>query len=205
MYIPPRFQVTDKNVAADVIAAHAFGLLVTANAEGPFATPLPFVYRREEGEFGTLYGHVARANPQWRQFDGNTPALATFMGPHGYISPKWYESKQAVPTWNYVTVQATGKPRLLDDPEARIMLDRLSAVFETDPDPWSMAAQETDFIRGKIKGIAGFALPVAKLEIKAKLGQDRPRADSISVAATLRRKGNAALADYMEKAAQKSE
>lgn len=202
MYVPPRFVEPDKSVAARLFAAHPFGILVSTTAEGPFATWLPFVFRKDEGENGTLYGHVARANPQWRSFDGKTPALAAFIGPHGYVSPTWYETKQAVPTWNYVAVHATGAPRVLEDPEARVMLDRLSAAFEQGPDPWSMATQDAEFIRSKIKGIAGFALPIAKLAIKSKLGQDRPPADSIGAAAGLRRAGNADLAQLMEEAAR---
>jgi transcriptional regulator len=202
MYVPSRFASNDAAFAARVIAENAFGLLITCGAEAPQATPIPFLYRRDEGEFGTLYGHVARANPQWRAFDGKTQALATFLGPHGYVSPLWYAAKEAVPTWNYVAVHATGIPRLLDEPETRVLLDRLAASFEDARAPWTMASQSAEFIRAKIKGIAAFALPVAKLEAKAKLGQDRHRADSLGAVRALRERGNLALAELMERAAQ---
>ena len=202
MYVPSRFASADTTFAAKIIAENAFGLLISRGQDAPFATHMPFVYRKDEGEHGTLYGHVARANPQWQSFDGKTQALATFLGPHGYVSPLWYETKEAVPTWNYVAVHATGAPRLLDEPETRVMLDRLTASFEDGAAPWSMASQSADFIRAKIKGIAAFALPIAKLESKAKLGQDRKRADSLGVARALRQRGNTTLADLMERAAQ---
>lgn len=201
MYIPGHYVESDKAIAAQLIADNAFGLLITngTDAAAPFATPMPFIYRKDEGEFGTLYGHVARANPQWRGYDGKVQALAAFMGPHGYVSPTWYAAKQAVPTWNYAAVHATGAPRLIPDPEARAMLDEMVAFFEDPKNPWSTATQSSDFIQTMIRGIAAFAMPVATLQIKLKLSQNRQAADRIGVAAGLRSAGNPVLADMVEK------
>jgi len=204
MYVPAHFAEEDKAIAAEIMAENAFGLLVIngVGKDAPFATPMPFLYRSSEGPLGTLYGHMARANPQWRGFETGAQALATFMGPHGYVSPAWYATKPAVPTWNYVTVHALGTPRLLDEPETRLMLEGLVATFEDKDSSWTMAVLSADYIRSMVKAIVAFALPIAKLETKRKLGQNRSRADSLGAAAGVRRSGNDTLATLMEKAAK---
>src|SRR5262245_50441328 len=132
MYVPKHFAEDDPARIASLIDAHEFATLFTGGEEGPFATHLPLLLDPSRGERGALIGHVARANPHWRRFDGRQ-ALAVFAGPHAYVSPRWYKAAPAVPTWNYVAVHATGRVRAVEDPAAlRAILDRLAARHEGD-------------------------------------------------------------------------
>src|SRR5262245_24231491 len=98
MYFPASFAETDPGKLHDFIEQHSFGTLVSQVDGLPFATHLPFLLERTSGPHGTLVGHTAQANPQWRELAGQT-TLAIFSGPHAYISPTWYEAEQVVPTW----------------------------------------------------------------------------------------------------------
>lgn len=177
MYIPEPFAETDRETLFDLIEAHAFGLLVTAEDGVPVASHIPFVLDRAAGEHGTLQAHLARANPQWRGFDGETQVLCVFSGPHAYVSPGWYDpANPAVPTWNYAVVHAYGVPRIVEDPAlVRAQQEALVARFEAGrPEPWTMASQRPDYIAGMLKGIVAFEIPVTRLEGKFKLNQNHP-------------------------------
>src|ERR1700677_1757380 len=100
MYIPTAFAESDPTKLHDFIEQHSFGLLVSQVDGQLFASHLPFLLERTTGSHGCLVGHMARANPQWKQITGQN-SLVVFSGPHAYISPTWYESEQVVPTWNY--------------------------------------------------------------------------------------------------------
>src|SRR5437879_1488408 len=114
MYLPKHFEVTDEEKVNAVMLEHSFATVVTQGDGGLFASHVPVVFRPERGARGRLEGHVARANPHWRHFVPEREALVIFQGPHAYVSPSWYETKPAVPTWNYVAVHAYGRPRLLE-------------------------------------------------------------------------------------------
>ena len=123
MYTPPAFRDEDRTSLLKTIRAARLATFVTATVEGPLATPLPLFIDENEGEHGVLYGHLARANPQWRvPAVGN--GLAIFAGPDAYVTPSWYAVKQetgkVVPTWNYATVHASGPAEFFDDP-ARLL------------------------------------------------------------------------------------
>ena len=154
------------------------------------ATPLPLFLAMEEGPYGTLYGHLARANPQWRLPPAGE-AMALFMGPDAYVSPSWYPSKQehhrVVPTWNYVTVHAYGTAEFYEDPDRLLALvTRLTERHESPrPAPWAVSDAPSDFIRGQLKGIVGLRLPIARLEGKRKLSQNRNAEDRAGVRAAL--------------------
>lgn len=208
MYVPEPFAISDPTLAAEIMRQHGFALLVTAPGGLPRATHLPFLHEPEPAPHGTLFAHMARANPQWRDFarlaaeDGE--ALVIFQGPHGYISPNWYEPGPAVPTWNYVAVHAYGLPRLIEDPAAvRAHQERLVETMEANSEtPWSMAAQEDKYIRRMLRGIVAFEMPVTRLEAKAKLSQNKSAADRRGVVAALEaggRPGNRELAETMRK------
>src|SRR5262245_32355226 len=138
MYIPTAFAELDLTRLHDFIEEHSFGLLVSQVDGVPFATHLPFLLQRTTGSQGTLVGHVARANPQWRQAAGQN-ALAIFSGPHTYISPTWYEAEQVVPTWNYTAVHAYGRVQVVEGEGALLdIVQRLVRVHEQAmPRPWS--------------------------------------------------------------------
>jgi transcriptional regulator len=196
----------DTAAVAGVIQNYSFALLVTAPGGVPRATHLPFVYEPEPAPHGTLFAHMARANPQWRDFAGlaeaGGEALVVFQGPHGYVSPNWYGPGPAVPTWNYVAVHAYGPPRLIED-EARVRAqqERLVESFEAGgATPWSMAGQDDKYIRRMLRGIVAFEIPVARIEAKAKLSQNKSESDRRSVVAGLEaagRPGDLELAETM--------
>ncbi len=182
MYVPEAFRLSDPRRIAEVMRAFDFALLVTAPDGQAQASHLPFLYDPDAGPNGTLHAHMARANPQWRDFaalaERGQEALVVFQGPHGYISPTWYgEGPPNVPTWNYVAVHAYGLPRVIEDAgETRALLDRLVAVQESGLTPqWSTAGLGDTFMAGMLRGLVAFEIPVARLEAKAKLSQNKAR------------------------------
>ena len=200
MYVPPHFSESDLGHLHEVIRHNAFGV-VTSLVDGHLmATHLPFLIDPDRGPNGTLLAHMARANPHSKGFDGVTEALVVFSGPHGYISPNWYEKGPAVPTWNYVAVHAYGVPVLRDDPaETRAHLGQLAAIYEAGRDrPWRIEDQPADFIDRLVPRVIAFEIPITRIEGKFKLVQNRSAEDRRRVANALRAEGETALADATE-------
>jgi transcriptional regulator len=200
MYIPQHFGDDDLAHLHAVIRANAFGV-VTSTLDGHLmATHLPFLIDPHRGPNGTLLAHMARANPHWKGFDGTAEALVVFSGPHGYISPNWYERGPAVPTWNYIAVHAYGVPVLRDDAaETRAHLGQLAAVYEAGrAEPWRIDDQPKDFIDRLVPGVIAFEIPITRIEGKFKLSQNRSDGDRRGMVAALRAEGETALADAMD-------
>lgn len=189
MYTPPAFREDDLGAIHAAMRAVHLATLVTSAPEGLTGTPLPLFLDPDEGEFGTLHGHMARANPQWRA--GTVEGLAIFMGPDAYVSPSWYATKaetgKVVPTWNYVAVHASGPVEFYDDPVRLLdVVTRLTALHEdARPDPWAVTDAPEAFVRSQLRGIVGVRMRIARLEGKRKLSQNRPAADRAGVAAGL--------------------
>lgn len=190
MYTPPAFRDDDDASIRATIRAARLANLITATTDGPMATPLPLYLDESEGDHGVLYGHIAKANPQWQA----TPigdALAIFMGPEAYVTPSWYATKQetgkVVPTWNYVTVHAHGPVEFFDDAERLAgVVTRLTDLHETPrPKPWAVSDAPADFIAAQLKGIVGLRIPVRRFEGKRKMSQNRAQSDRAGVAAGL--------------------
>jgi transcriptional regulator len=163
---------------------------VTATADGLIATPLPILLDDTEGAHGVLYGHVARANPQWRSAPV-AEAMAIFMGPDAYITPSWYATKQetgkVVPTWNYIAVHAYGPVEFFED-AARLLdvVTRLTELHEGPrADPWAVTDAPADFVRAQLRGIVGLRMPLARIEGKRKMSQNRSAEDRARVTAGL--------------------
>jgi transcriptional regulator len=192
MYIPPAFRVEDAGKLAAFIRCHSFATLVTHDGSAPFASHLPMLYRPEVGSRGTLVSHMARANPQWRHFAPGREALVVFHGPHSYISPSWYQTVPAVPTWNYAVVHAYGVPAVFSEHERVVSLLRESvSTYETPREqPWPGTLPD-DFRDKLIKAIVAFEIPVTRIEGKFKLGQNRPPADIQGVFEALFHSGDA--------------
>jgi transcriptional regulator len=177
--------------------------LVTWSAEGPEANHVPLLLDAEAGPRARLLGHVARANPLWREHPEGVDVLAIFHGPGSYISPSWYASKseagKVVPTWNYVSVHARGRLRVVDDPLwIRAQLDGLTAQNERGLEhPWRVEDAPADFIAGLIAAVVGIEITISTLQGKWKVSQNRPFADRVSVAAALRRGGDETMADLV--------
>jgi transcriptional regulator len=193
MYIPKAFAVLDRDALHDFIEAHSFATLVTTRDRAPFATRLPLILAREASAHGTLIGHVARANPHWRSFDGHSQALAMFDGPHAYISPNWYITSPAVPTWDYATVHAYGVPRIIEDTgRVEAIVDRLVAIHEAElPQPWSAREAPTEFKSNLLRAIVGFEMAIDRIEGKFKFAQNRPREDQLAMLDKLASSSNA--------------
>lgn len=193
MYQPAhrKFEVEDPVALLAELCAVVPATLVTHGPKGFRASILPMLFDPDDGPHGTLRGHVARGNPQWREIeasitaagDGAGEALAIFDGPDAYLSPAWYEEKRltgkVVPTWNYVTVQAHGTVTTRDDPDWLIPhVARLVERHEAGRrDPWALTDAPDDYIRTQAGAIVGLELHITRLEAKAKLSQNRSEAD----------------------------
>ncbi|MFO0995959.1 MAG: FMN-binding negative transcriptional regulator [Alphaproteobacteria bacterium] len=188
MYLPGHFREDDLASMHAVMREHDFALLV-AELEGRIeAAHLPVLLDPARGERGTLLAHMARANPLWRSFSSGREAIVVFQGPHAYVSPNWYATPGSVPTWNYLAVHAYGMPRILDDErDVRALLDRLVEVQEHGlPKPWR-AADYPKVVDAMLPGVVAFEIPIARLEGKWKLSQNKSRADRDALIQTFER------------------
>lgn len=190
MYIPPAFRETDLRAIHATMRACRLPTLVTSTAEGLVATLLPLLFDADEGEHGTLYGHLAKANPQAR-LAAQGEAMVLFQGADAYVTPAWYENKpidgKVVPTWNYVAVHAYGPLEIFDDAERlRAIVGRLTDAHEAGrAEPWAVEDAPADFIASMLKGIVGIRLAVTRFDAKTKMSQNRKPADRAAVAAGL--------------------
>jgi transcriptional regulator len=190
MYVPPAFREDDLAALHVTMREARLANLVTATDEGLVATPLPLFLAPEEGPYGTLYGHLARANPQWR-LPPTGDAMALFMGPDAYVTPSWYAAKlehgKVVPTWNYVAVHAYGPAEFFEDPDRLLeVVTRLTNLHEQSrAEPWAVTDAPASFIRAQLKGIVGLRLPITRIEGKRKMSQNRSAGDRAGVAAGL--------------------
>jgi transcriptional regulator len=200
MYQPPHFREDRIEVQHDLIRRHPLGLLVTAGPGGLMANPIPFLIYADGSDFGTLRAHVARGNPQWRELSAVEECLVVFQGPQGYVTPSWYATKRetgkVVPTWNYITVHAWGRPRAIEDAGwLRRQLEDLTASQENRrAPPWAVGDAPEPFIQSQMKGIVGVEIPVSRIEGKWKVSQNRPEADRAGVVAGLASEGEEAEA-----------
>ena len=200
MYVPAAFAEPDLAKLHDFIERNSFGLLTSLVDGLPFATHLPFLLDRADGPHGGLTCHVARANPQWRQAQGQT-ALAIFSGPHAYVSPTWYEAEPTVPTWNYVAVHVYGRVEVVEDEVAlREIVGRLVGVYEAAmPKPWALGG--STYVDRLLGQIVGLRLRIERIEGKWKLNQNHPIDRRRKVVEALRRRGGEdalAIAALME-------
>ncbi len=190
MYTPPAFREDDPAILRRIMRDARLATLITATEEGLVATPLPLLLAETEGEFGTLYGHVAKANPQWK-LPTTHDALVVFAGAEAYVTPSWYATKQehgkVVPTWNYEAVHAYGPVEFFEDEERlRDVVTRLTELHEKSREqPWAVTDAPDAFIGTQLRGIVGLRLPIVRLQGKRKMSQNRPEADRIGVAAGL--------------------
>ncbi len=191
MYTPKHFTVDDDEILHAVMRENSFAIMVTAVDGATTATHLPFSLDTGTAGHGVLQAHMARANPQWEAFADGIEAMVVFQGPHTYISPTWYETVKAVPTWNYVAVHAYGRPRVIDDPDTVLAtMRRLVGEYETpDTGPWDMDTLPEKFLNAMVRGIVAFEIPIERLEGKFKLSQNRPDGDRERVAAELKSVG----------------
>jgi transcriptional regulator len=217
MYLPAAFAESDPAVCAGLIRAHPLGLLITPSRSGPdpaaarsvSANPIPWHLDEGAGTDPTgwrLVGHVARANPVWRDADAAAEALVVFQGPQAYVSPAWYPGKRehgkVVPTWNYATVQVRGRLVIHDDPAwLHALVSRLTDHHEAAmPTPWAVDDAPSDYVQQMLAAIVGVEIEVTAVTGKFKLSQNRGRADQEGVEqglSTLDTPGSQAVARAM--------
>jgi len=184
VYIPEHFRVHDHADAIAFMQANPFAILVSSTDEGPFATHVP-VSVREVGEQLLVRGHVAKANPHWRHLEQHAGCLTIFHGPHAYVSPSNYSTRENVPTWNYGAVHVYGNARLFASAEElREMLHELIGTFE--PAYGGQWASLSESYRQRmLSHIVGFEIAVTKIEAKFKLSQNRTREEQTNVILSL--------------------
>jgi transcriptional regulator len=178
LYIPQAHLVEDRKFLHDFMDEYAFVDLITREPELRI-THIPAILSRTAGQYGTIYGHISRQNEQAKAFDGKQQAVIVFRGPHGYISPTWYQNRQTVPTWNLAVVHATGRLNPVTDPKAlHDFLGRLIGKFESyEGTDYDFAKLPDSYVSGMLKGIVGFEMQIEQLEGKFKLGQERNETD----------------------------
>jgi len=210
MYLPSHFREDRVPVLHALIRAHPLATLVTLGPDGLTADHIPMEIE-PGGPLGVLRGHVARANPVWQSARSDVHALAIFQAAQGYVTPAWYatkaESGKVVPTWNYAVVHASGPLRAIDDPAwLRGFVTRLTDHHEGQrPDlrgaePWRVTDAPDDYVERQLGGIVGIEIPLARLEGKWKMSQNRTAEDRAAVVAGLRAAGDPAslaLADLV--------
>ena len=201
MYTPEQFKVSDLPTLQADMQRWNFATLITPDVdEGLQVSHLPLLLDRGRGRFGVLAGHMAKANPHWKAFSGSRESLAIFHGPHGYISPRWYVSETAVPTWNYVAVHAFGTPRLVEGSEG--MKAHLNALIRhhegTGEESWRSDGLPADTFAALLKGIVCFEMPITRIEGKAKLGQNRSQDDVLGAIRGLQEEDGAANRELIE-------
>ena len=176
LYCPPAQAFSGQHAMHDFIEQHSFAALIT---QPFFCSHLPWLLKRDEGEQGVLYAHLARNNPHVDSLHGQQ-ALITFNGPHAYISPRWYQSKQAVPTWNYAVVQVQGKAELLDEKQTLVILEQQVETYESEPAA-ALMKMPAQYRQQLASAIIGIRVPIEQLAGKMKLGQQRSAADQQGV------------------------
>lgn len=208
MYLPKHFEETRVEVLHELIHAHPLGALVALTPSGLAANHVPFEVEPEPAPFGTLRGHVARANPLWREFARDVEVLAIFQGPGTYVSPAWYPTKRetakVVPTWNYAVVHVHGPLRVIEDRAwLRAFVEKLTNRHEAGrPDPWTITDAPAEYIEKQLGAIIGLEIPITRLVGKWKVSQNRPDQDRAGVVEGLLREGGpdaAAIADLVRR------
>ncbi|MCC7410080.1 MAG: FMN-binding negative transcriptional regulator [Gammaproteobacteria bacterium] len=197
MHIPTDFEESRLPVLRALIDAQPLGALVSSGPNGLEANHVPFLVDPDPVPFGTLYGHVARANPIGRPGAVSGEVLVIFQGPEHYVSPGWYPSKRetgrVVPTWNYAVVHARGVLRLIEDAGwLRHCVTRLTDRHESGrAQPWQVTDAPAEFVERMLAAIVGIEIAITALSGKWKMSQNRPRADRVGVAAGLRAEATA--------------
>jgi transcriptional regulator len=197
MYSPPYNRVEDRREIVAFMRTNNFPVLVTGLGGVLHASHLPAMIQ-EEGERIVIDMHMAHANAQWREFF-DEEVMVIFTGPHAYISPRWYEETERVPTWNYAAVHAYGVPRIIDDKAAKHASQR-RLVAAMDPE-WlpKFDALDAKYVSGMLNGIVNFQIPVTRIETRWKLSQNRGRREMELIIAALEQQGEGALAALMRK------
>jgi transcriptional regulator len=188
MYSPPYNQVKDRTELVRFMRANGFPILVTGTGGVLHASHLP-VTVHEQGERIVIDMHMAKNNPQWKEFFDDE-AMVLFSGPHAYISPRWYADEERVPTWNYAAVHAYGVPEIISDKKEKAASQR-RLIESLDPQ-WlpKHDALRQEYVDMMLDGIVNFTIPVARIETRWKLSQNRGGREMELIAAALENSGD---------------
>ncbi len=191
MYSPPYNRVEDRRELLEFMRANSFAILVTATDGTPVASHLPVTVADGEGGM-VIHSHMAKNNPQWQEFFEDQ-VMVVFAGPHAYVSPRWYEEQERVPTWNYAALHAYGKVKVTADRKVKLAAQR-ALVAELDAQ-WLPAfdALRPDYVEGMLAGIVTFDISVTRLETRWKLSQNRGRREQELIAAELERSDDSSV------------
>lgn len=179
MHIPSIFKQDNPEYLHDIIINYPFASLITYSESGLDANHIPFVLQQSK-EKNTLQGHIAKANPVWKNLSNQSEVLVIFNGPNCYISPNHYPTKKengkAVPTWNYIAVHIKGTLSLIHDPNwNRDMLDKLTSQHESkNENPWSIADAPDNYIQKMLPAIVGLEIEIKSINGQWKLSQNQP-------------------------------
>jgi|SRR5450631_1733378 transcriptional regulator len=205
MYLPAHFEESRPAVLDALMRAHPLATIVTLTGAGMVANQVPLLAAAAASGRGILRGHVARANPMWRDALAGVETLAIFQGPQAYVSPSWYPAKRehgkVVPTWNYCTVHAWGLLRVHEDAQwIRALLDELTHVHETPMEaPWSVDDAPAPYVAALVAQVVGIEIEVSRFQGKWKVSQNQPARNRAGVMAGLAAGGadQAAIADLI--------
>jgi len=194
MYIPEFNRVRDRAEIISFVRANPFAILVSPSDSGPFATHIPILAREVKDQM-VLHGHLAKANPHWELLQKDQDSLVIFHGPHAYISPRLYESRDSVPTWNYAAVHVYGRTRVVTDHEH--LLEEVREIINVfDPDYYAQWNSLSDkFRNGMLKHIVGFEIVATRIEAKFKISQNRTQGDQANVIASLAKSEDSAASE----------
>ncbi|MDP5273575.1 FMN-binding negative transcriptional regulator [Chengkuizengella axinellae] len=198
MYTPKHFKIEDEQQIYEFLKQNSFGMLISSH-DRLSASHLPFSIDQKAKK---LYGHMARANQQWKELEGDE-VLIIFQGPHAYISPQWYAEENTVPTWNYMAVHIYGKFVIQNNGETVMnqlesMVDTYESGFET---PWKVDIS-SEYNQNLVKHIVGFEIEIKNIQCKFKLNQNHPierRKNAIHGLRTTNQHESIQIADAMEK------
>jgi len=194
MYVPKINQIEDRAALLAYMRAYSFAVLATSGPAGLTATHLPFVVEEEGGQIALL-AHMAKANAQWHDFAAGADALVIFMQPHAYVSPRLYDSRQNVPTWNYVAVHAYGRPALIEERAAKIELQRKLIGQYDAPYLAQMAELSDSYLDARLAAIVSFSIAVTRIDARYKLSQDKNPAERERIAREFEASGDSVAAE----------
>ena len=204
MYSPPYNQIEDRAELLAFMRANDFVLMVTGTGGELHASHLPVLIEERGGKLVVVM-HMAKANPQWQQFyegEMSAEAMVVFWGPHAYVSPRWYEQMERVPTWNYAAVHAYGKVKVVAGREAKH--DAQAKLVALHDPQWQPAFEKlpAPYMDDMLNGIVNFELEVTRMETRWKLSQNRGRREQELIVAELEKSadtGQRALAALTRK------
>lgn len=200
MYIPKHYLMNDKEEILDFIRQYSFATLITVKDNFQEAVHLPFVVDELNNEL-ILYSHFAKANNQWKNIVDNK-VLVIFSGPHAYISPKHYESKMNVPTWNYVSIHVYGNGEIIEDKnESFLVLDKMINSFEKEYNSqWNDLS--VDYKEKMLNGIVAFKINITDIQSKKKLSQNKTELEQKKIISEFEKSSNfneVEISNFMKK------